>query len=81
MVDSSAAESDGAAFSIASVSRPDSVAIPAALRALISLRLAALSRRSPNRHISFWRFLKVSMVVSSSQAVLQAAVVDGRPLP
>jgi hypothetical protein len=46
------AGSDAAAFSVASVSRSDSVGIPAALRALISLRLAALSVWRSNRHIS-----------------------------
>jgi hypothetical protein len=35
---------------------------------LISRRLAALSRWRSSRRISFWRFLKVSTVVSCSQA-------------
>jgi hypothetical protein len=35
---------------------------------LISLRLAALSLWRSRRRISFWRFLKLSMVGSSSQA-------------
>jgi hypothetical protein len=68
MVDRFPAGSDAAAFSVVSASRCDSLVIPAALRALISLRLAALSLWRSNRRISFWRFLKVSMVVSSSQA-------------
>src|SRR6516225_11304648 len=69
-IDRFAAGSDAAAFSVASVSRSDSLVIPAALRALISLRLAALSIRRSNRRLSFWRLLKLSMVVSSSQAGL-----------
>jgi hypothetical protein len=83
MVDRSAAGSDAAAFSVASVSRSDSLGIPAALRALISFRLAALSLWRSNRRISFYRFLKVSMVVSSSHTGLRyaAVAVDGRPRP
>ena len=58
--------------------------MPLALRALIAMRLAALSRWRSNRRISFWRFWKVSMVVSSSQPrkVLNGAAVwtDGRCL-
>jgi hypothetical protein len=81
VVDRSAAGSDGAAFSAPSASRSDSFGSPAALRALISLRLAALSLWRSNRRISFWRLLKVSIIFSSfaSRTLNAAAVVDGRP--
>jgi hypothetical protein len=78
MIDRSAGA--GEAFSVASASRFGSLVIKAALRTFVSWRFAAFSLRRSKRRSSFWRFLKVSMVVSSPEEPRKTDAMSTAPL-